>query len=116
MLEAAREAGVYLDTDRMQVFKGEQNWCRDRLLKNCCYADGAGKGMTNQSIFGNGSKLVYDVLMNSENRDFLYQGMSALLDQRRLQRHVHQLRRHRRGQRRRAAGRLVGALRRRTAW
>ena len=79
MLEAAREAGVYLDTDRMQVFTGEQNWCRDRLLKNCCYADGAGKGMTNQSIFGNGSKLVYDVLMNSENRAFLYQGMSALL-------------------------------------
>ena len=39
MLEAGREAGVYLDTDRMQVFKGEANRCRDRLLKNCCYAD-----------------------------------------------------------------------------
>ena len=42
MLEAAREAGVYLDTDRMQVFKGEANSCRDRLLKNCCYTDGVG--------------------------------------------------------------------------
>ncbi|MCW5632013.1 MAG: type-F conjugative transfer system mating-pair stabilization protein TraN [Rubrivivax sp.] len=79
MLEAAREAGVYLDTDRMQVFKGEQNRCRDRLLKNCCYSDGAGSGLSNQSVFGTGSRLVYDILMNSENRQFIYQGMSALL-------------------------------------
>ena len=79
MLEAAREAGVYLDTTLMQVFKGEPNHCRDRLLKNCCAADSAGAGMTNQSLFGTGSRLVYDVLMNSENREFLYQGMSALL-------------------------------------
>ncbi len=79
LLEAGREAGVYLDADRMQVFKGEDNRCRDRLLKNCCYADSAGAGMTNQSLFGTGSRLVYDVLMNAENRQFLYQGMSALL-------------------------------------
>jgi hypothetical protein len=78
-LEVAREAGVYLDTDAMQVFKGEANHCRDRLLKNCCYADGAGKGMTNQSMFGTGSRLVFDVLMNAGNRQFLYQGMQALL-------------------------------------
>ena len=79
LLEAGREAGVYLDTDRMQVFKGEDNRCRDRLLKNCCYTDGAGAGMTNQTLFGVGSRLVYDVLMNASNRDFLMQGMSALL-------------------------------------
>lgn len=79
MLEAGREAGVYLDPDRMQVFNGEESRCRDRLLKNCCYADGAGAGMTNQSLFGNGSRLVYDVLMNAGNREFLYHGMSALL-------------------------------------
>ena len=79
LLEAGREAGVYLDTDRMQVFKGEDNRCRDRLLKNCCYADGAGAGMTNQSLFGTGSRLVYDVLMSAENQQFLMQGMSALL-------------------------------------
>jgi len=79
MLEAAREAGIYLDTSNMQVFKGEENRCRNRLLKNCCYADGAGSGMTNQSLFGTGSRLVYDVLMNSENQQFIYQGMSALL-------------------------------------
>ncbi|KQP23395.1 type-F conjugative transfer system mating-pair stabilization protein TraN [Pseudorhodoferax sp. Leaf267] len=78
-LEAAREAGVYLDTDRLQVFKGEPNRCRDRLLKNCCMTDGAGRGMHNQSVFGVGSQLVYDVLMNAGNREFLYQGMQALL-------------------------------------
>ena len=79
LLEAAREAGVYLDTDRMQVFKGEDNRCRDRLLKNCCYTDAAGAGMSNQGLFGVGSRLVYDVLMNASNREFLVQGMSALL-------------------------------------
>jgi conjugal transfer mating pair stabilization protein TraN len=78
-LEAAREAGVYLDTDLLQVFKGEPNRCRDRLLKNCCITDSAGRGMHNQSLFGVGSRLVYDVLMNAGNREFLYQGMQALL-------------------------------------
>nr|WP_255572542.1 MULTISPECIES: conjugal transfer protein TraN [Acidovorax] len=78
-MEAAREAGVYLDTTNMRVFKGEDNRCRDRLLKNCCYSDSAGAGMTNQSLFGTGSRLVFDVLMNAENRQFLYQGMQALL-------------------------------------
>ena len=79
MLEAARESGIYLDTDRMQVFKGEANKCRDRLLTNCCDTDPAGAGMTNQSVFGSGTRLVYDILMNSENRQFVYQGLSALL-------------------------------------
>lgn len=78
-MEAAREAGVYLDATNMRVFKGEDNRCRDRLLKNCCYSDSAGAGMTNQSLFGTGSRLVFDVLMNAENRQFLYQGMQALL-------------------------------------
>lgn len=78
-MEAAREAGVYLDTDNLLVFKGEDNRCRNRLLKNCCYSDGAGAGMSNQSLFGVGSRLVFDVLMNSGNREFLYQGMQALL-------------------------------------
>lgn len=78
-LEAGREAAVYLDTDNLQVFKGEANRCRDRLLKNCCLSDTAGRGMTNQSLFGVGSRLVYDALMNAGNRQFLYQGMQALL-------------------------------------
>lgn len=78
-LEAAREAGVYLDPITMKVFNGEGNTCRNRLLKNCCYQDAAGAGFTNQSLFGAGSRLVYDVLMNSGNREFLIQGAQALL-------------------------------------
>lgn len=78
-LEAAREAGVYLDTDNLLVFSGEANSCRDRLLKNCCSADSSGAGMSNQSVFGTGSRLVFDVLMNAGNRQFIYQGMQALL-------------------------------------
>lgn len=79
LTEAAREAGVYLDTNNLQVFKGEANSCRDRLFTNCCSSNGSGAGMSNQSLFGTGSRLVYDVLMNADNRDFLYQGLSALL-------------------------------------
>lgn len=78
-LEAGREAGVYLDPDDLQVFKGENNNCRDRLFQNCCRSDAAGRGMTNQSVFGTGTRLVYDVLMNAGNRQFLYQGLQALL-------------------------------------
>ncbi len=79
LLEAVREAGVYLDTDNLQVFKGEQNRCRDKLLKNCCLSDGAGRGMTNQSVFNAGTRLVYDILTNAENRKFIVQGVRALL-------------------------------------
>jgi conjugal transfer mating pair stabilization protein TraN len=79
MLEAARESGVYLDTDRLQVFRGEANRCRDRLLANCCASDSAGASMSNRSVFGAGSRLVYDVLMNADNRAFVVQGLSALL-------------------------------------
>ena len=68
-LEAAREAGVYLDTDRMTVFNGEVRYCRDRLLKNCCASDGAGGGMSNQSMFGVGSRLVFDALMSGRAID-----------------------------------------------
>lgn len=78
-LEAAREAGVYIDTNNMQVFRGEANSCRDRLFVNCCSSNSAGAGMSNQSLFGTGSRLVFDILMNSENQQFLYQGMQALL-------------------------------------
>jgi hypothetical protein len=79
LLEAAREAGVYLDPERMQVFKGEPSRCRDRMFTNCCFTDGAGAGMSNQSVLGVGSRLVYDVLMNSGHREFLYHGLQALL-------------------------------------
>ncbi len=79
MLEAAREAGVYLDTDKMTVFNGEARFCRDRLLKNCCASDGTGGGMSNQSMFGVGSRLVFDALMSGRNFDYVRQGLIAFL-------------------------------------
>lgn len=79
ILEAAREAGVYLDPNTLQVFEGVDNRCRDRLLKNCCYTNSAGAGMSNQSLFGTGSKFVYDLLFNSDNRQFVTEGLNHLL-------------------------------------
>jgi conjugal transfer mating pair stabilization protein TraN len=78
-LEAAREAGVYLDPDTLRVFTGEVGKCRKRLLKDCCYTDSAGASMSNQSVSGTGSRLVYDILMNAENRAFIYNAMASLV-------------------------------------
>ena len=79
LLEAAREAGVYIDPHTVQVFQGEANRCRDRLLKNCCSRSSGGAGMSNQSVFNTGSRLVFDVLMKADNRQFVIQGLKALL-------------------------------------
>lgn len=78
-LEAAREAGVYMEPGSLQVFAGEDNRCRDRLLKNCCRSNAAGAGHNNGSLFGIGSRLVYDVLMNSNNRSFIAAGIKSML-------------------------------------
>ncbi len=40
--------------------------------------------MSNQSMFGTGSRFVYDVLMNADNREFVYRGISGLADGLRL--------------------------------
>jgi conjugal transfer mating pair stabilization protein TraN len=80
MLEAAREAGVYMDPNTLQVFQGVDAGCRDRLLKNCCYTNGAGAGMSNQSVFGSAaSRFVFDMLFNSDNREFVTAGLNQLL-------------------------------------
>ncbi|TFW13392.1 hypothetical protein E4L96_20055 [Massilia arenosa] len=78
-MEAVREAGVYLDPATTKVFSGQPNVCRDRLLKNCCYSDSAGASMSNQRLFTTGSRLVYDLLMNSTNRNFVKAGLTALM-------------------------------------
>jgi conjugal transfer mating pair stabilization protein TraN len=79
MLEAGREAGVYLDTRSMQVFKGEPSSCRNRFLTNCCDPDMSGAGMTNQSVGIGRTRLVYDILTNSENLEFISAGLNALI-------------------------------------
>ncbi|MBY0239987.1 MAG: conjugal transfer protein TraN, partial [Burkholderiaceae bacterium] len=78
-LEAAREAGVYLTPGSMQVFAGEENRCRQRLLANCCRSNAAGAGYSNGAMFGIGSRLVFDILMNSSNRSFIMAGIKSML-------------------------------------
>lgn len=80
MLEAGREAGIYLDTDRMKVFNGDVRFCRNRLLKNCCASDATGAGMTNQSVFGMGaSRVVFDALMDANNWKYVTSALVSSL-------------------------------------
>ena len=80
MMEAAREAGVYMDPNSLRVFKGEDDRCRERLLVNCCSPNGQGAGMSNAQMFATGSRYMYDVLFNgSADQSFVTQGLSALL-------------------------------------
>ncbi len=77
-MEAAREAGVYIDPATLRVFAGEAAKCTTTPWHNCCTADARGKGMSNQSMYGVGSGLVYDTLMDNNNRNFVLQGMQSL--------------------------------------
>lgn len=78
-MEAAREAGVYLDPDTIQVFGGQGDACRVGALSNCCRSDAKGGGMSNGGLFTVGTMLVFDALMDSTNRHFLYDGIKSLL-------------------------------------
>jgi conjugal transfer mating pair stabilization protein TraN len=78
-LEGGREAGVYMDPAKLTIFNGEDDRCRNKAFKDCCSTDPTGKSMTNQEAFGMGSRLVYDTLMNSGNREFVTAGLQALL-------------------------------------
>jgi len=83
-MEAARQAGVYLDPgtamnrDSVRVFSGEDNRCEENLVQNCCASSQSGKGMSNGKMTGVGSMLVFDLLMNSGNRRFLMAGFKSL--------------------------------------
>lgn len=61
-MEAAREAGVYVDESTFQLFKGQDNRCSKSVLKNCCKgANAPVNGLTNLALTG-GSAYVFDVL------------------------------------------------------
>ena len=79
MLEAGRRPGSTSTATACRCSGAEANSCRDRLLTNCCNSDASGRGMTNQSVFGAGSALVYDILMNSGEPAVRLPGLSALL-------------------------------------
>lgn len=84
-MEAAREAGTYMDPNSLQLFKGYDNRCTKGYfgLKNCCKTSGGGAGMSNAGVIGqlawqgvsNGagtasaaaSPYVYDAMFSSDN-------------------------------------------------
>jgi conjugal transfer mating pair stabilization protein TraN len=77
LMEAAREAGTYMDPNSMQIFKGFDSRCRIKLfgLANCCKKSGGGAGMSNASMALNagiqagkffGSPYMYDAMFASD--------------------------------------------------
>jgi conjugal transfer mating pair stabilization protein TraN len=84
MIEGAREAGIYLDTDRMRMFIGSPSECSLRygpsgtMVANCCKPDSSYSGYSNQSLFG-GSSYMYDSLFTMDNAQFIYQAVGAMV-------------------------------------
>ena len=91
VLEAQREAGKYLDPNSLQVFKGFDSRCRNKLfgLVNCCKSGAGG----NTSLFSNlnlvlgaggqglgalGSSYTYDALFAGDAPNFVLSGFEAL--------------------------------------
>jgi conjugal transfer mating pair stabilization protein TraN len=93
LMEAAREAGTYMDPNSMQIFKGFDSRCRIKLfgLANCCKKSGGGGSYSNNLLFNivaqsggqafsYGSRYVYDALYESDAPDWMVKGMAAMLD------------------------------------
>lgn len=78
-LETARQAGVYMTPGSLRVFDGEDQRCSETPLVNCCKSDGSGKTMNNGTVLGKGSKVVFDILMDSSNRQFITAGIQAMI-------------------------------------
>ncbi len=100
MMEAQREAGVYLDPDTMTIFNGVANTCSKKLggLSNCCKKNARGGDSNNvlaQAMVLNavknaggyllnktsnlvGSTYAFDSLFQSEAPDFMVNGMSSM--------------------------------------
>lgn len=74
LMEAAREAGTYMDPNSMEIFKGVDSRCKIKLfgLANCCKKSGGGAGMSNAAfgvamtvggqVLKYGTYYVYDAL------------------------------------------------------
>ncbi|MDP2432898.1 MAG: conjugal transfer protein TraN, partial [Pseudomonadota bacterium] len=100
MMEAQREAGVYLDPSTMTIFNGVHNQCSIKLggLGNCCKKNTQGGQSNNvvaQAVVGNatsnaggyllnktsnlvGSTYAFDSLFQSDAPDFMVNGMSSI--------------------------------------
>jgi conjugal transfer mating pair stabilization protein TraN len=93
LMEAAREAGTYMDPNSMEMFKGFDSRCKIKLfgLANCCKKSGGGGGYSNGALMGvvlsaggqalkYGSYYVYDALMGGDGMAtwYLAKGIDAL--------------------------------------
>ena len=90
VMEAQREAGKYLDPNSLQVFKGFDNRCVDKLfgLVNCCAGGGADGSLFNnlnlilgaggQALGALGSSYTYDALFMSDAPNAVLTGFEAL--------------------------------------
>lgn len=88
MMEAARQAGSYMDPNSLLIFSGVSSQCKIKLfgLANCCKKSGGGGGMSNSAVMGAamsaggqalqyGSRYVYDSLLG---QGFLAEGLNAM--------------------------------------
>ncbi|MDD5366675.1 MAG: conjugal transfer protein TraN [Gallionellaceae bacterium] len=87
-MEAGREAGVYMNPDTLEIFKGFASRCKKKLFGavNCCKgASGSGSGFSNaaigaMSMGGNAmaSTYTYDALFASSAPDMVITGFSTM--------------------------------------
>ncbi|WP_126448345.1 conjugal transfer protein TraN [Sulfuricystis multivorans] len=90
LMEAAREAGTYIDPNSLEIFKGVVSRCKIKFLANCCKKSGGGGGYSNNLLFNivgqvgsnalaYGSRYTYDALYTSDAPNWMVQGMAALV-------------------------------------
>lgn len=92
LMEAAREAGTYMDPNSMEIFKGFDSRCKIKLfgLANCCKKSAKGAGYSNNLLFNvagqvgsqalsYGSRYVYDALYVSDAPNWIVNGMGAMI-------------------------------------
>ena len=89
-LEVQREAGRYLDPDKLVIFEGHDNRCHKKLfgLVNCCKGGGTdGSLFSNMSLISGaggqlmgavGSSYTFDALFTSDAPDFVITGFETL--------------------------------------
>lgn len=74
-LEAGREAGRYMDPDKLTVFNGAVNQCKKRLfgLTNCCKSAGTdSRSLFNNTSVANTAATVYKNLFSTYTYDALF--------------------------------------------
>ncbi|WP_285616101.1 conjugal transfer protein TraN [Hydrogenophilus thermoluteolus] len=92
LMEAAREAGTYMDPNSLEIFKGVDSRCKIKVfgLGNCCKKSAKGAGYSNNLLFNvavqvgsqalsYGSRYVYDALYVSDAPNWMVEGMGAMI-------------------------------------